>query len=265
MGRSKSVAFYDLHTRIRSPIIFSMLHLKRGDTVLDLGSGTGYFAEEMCEEHATALCLDISLENLLSIKKRHLDNVCLIQAEGEKLPFKDESFDSILCSEVIEHIREDRVVLQEIARILRPGGSCIITVPSSEYRFPSVIDLLRVKTVHDYEGPEKHYRKGYNIADFSLLLSSAGLVVSEYVYFSHFFSKLMLDTISIFHLLVRRIFIRQKAWNWADIQDLDSSVVFAVFKLLFPFFLLISKLDKLLFLSSKAKGCGLAIGSKKLL
>jgi len=66
MGRSKSVAFYDLHTRIRSPIIFSMLHFKRGDTVLDLGSGTGYFSEEMCEEHTTALCLDISLTSFLN-------------------------------------------------------------------------------------------------------------------------------------------------------------------------------------------------------
>ena len=264
MEKTKNVSVYDLHTQIRSPIILPMLQVKSGDKILDLGSGTGYFSEKICEENAAAFCLDIALDNLLSIKKRKNGNLFLINSEVEKLPLKNGSFDKVLCSEVLEHIQEDKKALKEIVRILRPGGVFVITVPCSEFRFPSLIDLLGIKTVHDYEGPEKHYRRGYTVDELSEALSEVGLVVSEHRYFSHFFSKLILDIISLSHLLVRRIAMGQKAWNWADIQNINSSPAFTVYKFLFPLFLLICKLDNLFYLSSKAKGCGVALKSKKL-
>jgi len=263
MEKTKNVSVYDIHSRIRNPIVFSMLQIKRGDKVLDLGSGTGYFSEKICKENTTTFCLDIALDNLLSIKKREKKDLFLINSGAEKLPLKNELFDKILCSEVLEHIQEDKKALKEIARILRPGGIFVITVPCSEFRFPSLINILGVKTVHDYEGPEKHYRKGYTVDELSEALSEVGLVVSEHRYFSHFFSKLILDIISLSHLLVRKIVMGQKAWNWADIQNLNSSTTFTIYKFLFPLFLLICKLDNLFYLSSKAKGCGVALKSKK--
>jgi SAM-dependent methyltransferase len=240
-----------------------MLHLQSGDTVLDLGSGAGYFSETICTQVSSTFCLDIALGNLLAIKQRNNRNVFLIHSEAEHLPFSDTAFNKVLCSEVLEHLEGDREALQEIARILQPGGTLVITVPCSELRFPTLIDLLGIKTVHDHEGPEKHCRKGYTIRDISDLLNEAGLLVFHHAYFSHFFSQLLLDSISISHLLVRRIFFRQKAWQWADIQALDSSAVFKVYKIFFPLFLLISKLDNFFFLFSRAKGYGLAIEAKK--
>jgi len=263
VSKTNNVSTYDLHTRIRSPLILGMLHLQSGDKVLDLGSGAGYFSETMCTQASSIFCLDISLGNLLSIKQRKNRNVFLIHSEAEHLPLSDTSCNKVLCSEVLEHIEGDGEALKEIARILQPGGTLVITVPCSELRLPTLIGLLGIKTVHDYEGPEKHCRKGYTIREISDLLTVSGLVVSNRAYFSHFFSQLMLDIISIAHLLVRRIFFRQKVWHWADIQELDTSVVFSIFKLLFPLFLFIGKFDKLFLLSSKAKGYGLAIKAKK--
>ena len=166
-------------------------------------------------------------------------------------------------SEVLEHIKSDKEALKEIVRILRPGGSLVITVPCSGFRFPGLVELLGIKTVHDYEGPEKHYKKGYTLAELSDLLRSKGMEVSDHAYFSHFFSQLILDLISISHLLIRRVFMGQKVWHWADIQDLNTSAAFTLYRVLFPLFLLISKLDRIFFLSSKVKGCGLAIRSVK--
>ena len=263
MPKTTNVSLYDLHTRIRSPLILGMLDLQSGDKVLDLGSGTGYFAEIMCTQASSTFCLDIALRNLLSIKQRENKNLFLIYSDAEHLPFSDTSFNKVLCSEVLEHVEGDREALKEITRMLQPGGTLVITVPCSELRFPTLIDLLGIKTVHDYEGPEKHCRKGYTLREISDLLTVSGLVVFGHAYFSHFFSQLLLDMISISHLFVRRIFFRQKAWHWADIQELDTSVVFTLFKILFPLCLLISKLDKLFFLFSRAKGYGLAIKATK--
>ena len=264
MPKTTNVSIYDLHTRIRSPIILSMLQIKSGDTFLDLGSGTGYFSETIAQQKTTTCCLDISLENLRSIKAREVRDVCLINSEAETLPFIEESFDKVLCSEVLEHIKGDKEALREIARILKPGGGIVITVPCTELRLPSLIEMLAIKTVNDYEGPEKHYKKGYTFNDISDLLKAYDMVVAEHVYFSHFFSKLLLDIISIVHLAIRRIGMGQKSWQWGDIQDLNTSTVFKIYKCLFPLFLLISKCDKLFFLSSKAKGYGIAIKAKKL-
>ncbi|MCX5896482.1 MAG: methyltransferase domain-containing protein [Proteobacteria bacterium] len=264
MANSDNIALYDLHTRIRSPIICSMMDVTAEDRVLDVGSGTGYFAEKMRSSGATTVCLDSAFENLLSITQRQKKHLLLINAQAEHLPLRNESFDKILCSEVLEHIAVDRGVLKELVRILRPGGILVITVPCTEYRFPSVINFLGIKTVHDHEGPEKHYRKGYTRTELSAALHQAGMTVSRFVYFSHFFSQLLLDMISIMHILIRKLVMRQKSWNWADIQELNSSSTFTLYKLLFPVFLVFSKIDKLFFLSTKARGSGLAIRSAKL-
>ena len=121
MKKATNVSTFDLHTRIRSPIIFSMLQIEKGDTILDLGSGPGYFANTSSRQNASTFCLDISLRNLLSIKEREDSNLSLINAEAEKLPFSNESFDKVLCSEVLEHIKADKAALKEISLILKPG------------------------------------------------------------------------------------------------------------------------------------------------
>lgn len=50
-------------------------------------------------------------------------------ADGERLPFRDEVFDSALCIEVLEHVRAPEMVAEEMFRVLRPGGAALIAVP----------------------------------------------------------------------------------------------------------------------------------------
>ena len=72
--------------------------------------------------------------SLGSIAKRAAGNIHIdlnvVVADGQRLPFKDASFESCLCSETLEHIPDDRKVISEIHRILKPVGYFIMTVPN---------------------------------------------------------------------------------------------------------------------------------------
>src|SRR3546814_15029687 len=50
-----------------------------------------------------------------------------VAADGALLPFPDQSFEAVICSEVLEHVPDPRLVLDEIARVLKPGGCLLLT------------------------------------------------------------------------------------------------------------------------------------------
>lgn len=70
--------------------------------------------------------LTLSLEVL---QKNNDAKLSALNADGTHLPFRDRVFDVCLCSETVEHIPDDRSVVREIARVLKPGGYMIFTVP----------------------------------------------------------------------------------------------------------------------------------------
>ena len=52
-----------------------------------------------------------------------------VHGSADALPFEDGSFDTVLCTQVIEHVRTPNAVIAECARVLRPGGVLIVTAP----------------------------------------------------------------------------------------------------------------------------------------
>ena len=57
------------------------------------------------------------------------------RTSGTDLPFRDGSFDVVMASDVLEHIEHDGEAVSEIARVLRPGGSAILSVPAHQWLF----------------------------------------------------------------------------------------------------------------------------------
>lgn len=134
--------------------------LSNGIKCLDIGCGEGNQIRLLQPHFKQVIGTDISFTALgyasdryhSSIKEQ--SNVTLLQADGFLQPFKNESFDFILCSEVIEHIlpEESQNLLKEISRTLKKNGNCLITTPNKwEYRrrlfdFPiSVLSALTGK------------------------------------------------------------------------------------------------------------------------
>jgi len=118
---------------------FETFALKPGDRVLDLGCGEGRHTINtylLADVHAVGvdLCFD-DVKTAAEKSTAFLDPDCearqlsLSVANGLTLPFADNSFDKVICSEVLEHIPDYHGVLREITRVLKPGGVFAASVP----------------------------------------------------------------------------------------------------------------------------------------
>lgn len=117
---------------------FKFLPLQKGDVVLDLGCGEGrHVISAYLEQEVTSVGVDLSLDDLKTTAEKFTpfkeDNpnkhFALLSANALTLPFADNTFDKIICSEVLEHIPDYEGALKEINRILKPGGLLCASVP----------------------------------------------------------------------------------------------------------------------------------------
>ena len=118
---------------------FSRFPLDRGDVVLDLGCGEGrHVISAYIEADVHSVGVDLSLEDLQTTREKFApfwepDNKAksfgMSCASALELPFADNTFDKVICSEVLEHIPDYQAALAEIERVLKPGGLFCASVP----------------------------------------------------------------------------------------------------------------------------------------
>ncbi len=100
--------------------------------VLENGCGVGMYVEKLSELGGDVIGLEYDFERAL---EAHENSSHITNAAGEHLPFLENSFDLILSHEVIEHVQDDREAVQEMVRILRPGGMLVLFCPNRGYPF----------------------------------------------------------------------------------------------------------------------------------
>ena len=119
-------------------IDYRRLGLQRGERFLDIGCGEGRHA--ICAEvecGAYSVGVDLKLQNLHSTKRKRADfpdassgKLLLLNADAQRLPFANNAFHRVICSEVLEHIDDYATVVREAARVLRRGGTLAVSVPA---------------------------------------------------------------------------------------------------------------------------------------
>jgi GT2 family glycosyltransferase/SAM-dependent methyltransferase len=101
-----------------------------GKDVLDVASGEGYGSALLAgvARHVTGLELDA--DSVAHAKAGYiLPNVSFFEGDAHELPFADASFDVVVSFETLEHLRDQRRFLTETKRVLRPGGTLVISTP----------------------------------------------------------------------------------------------------------------------------------------
>ncbi len=161
---------------------FDRFGLRPGERVLDMGCGAGRHAYEMYRRGADVVAFDQDADELAGVlevfgamKERGEvpagAEADIKQGDALALPFADGEFDRIVAAEVLEHIPADIQAIQELARVLRPGGTLAVSVPRW---LPEVICWKLSEAYHDTPGG--HIRI-YTDKELTSKLTSAGLEV----------------------------------------------------------------------------------------
>ena len=136
-------------------------HVPEGaQEVLDLGCGTGFFLAELCEQHPSAVGLDISFD-MLKVSDQYVPGARLVTGDAERLPFEPGSFDAVFCKGSLHHTRDHLGFLGNCRKALRPGGVLIMSEPCNDNPLiRAARTVMYRRSPHFAEGDEGFTRKG---------------------------------------------------------------------------------------------------------
>lgn len=154
--------------------VLSRYYRGRADLeILDAGSGTCWLARPL-SRYGQVTALDIEPEVLCICRERGVKKT--VEADVQRIPLPDQSFDLIVCSEVLSHeyvISNRLVVMREFHRLLKPGGRALVKVPAHAY----------LSGAHDAVNLTQ---ERYEIDTVRRLFSEAGYTV-DFLSFANFF------------------------------------------------------------------------------
>lgn len=121
-------------------IQFKYLSIQPGSRILDMGCGSGRHTAALYEQSASHVVgADLQLGTLIEARRRMRFHEQVYPDRNGRwsltanditcLPFKEGSFDMVLCSEVLEHIPDHRQAIRELLRVLKPNGPLVVSVP----------------------------------------------------------------------------------------------------------------------------------------
>jgi GT2 family glycosyltransferase/SAM-dependent methyltransferase len=150
------------------------LSLERGvRRVLEVGGGQSGLAAAL---YPDADILTIDLDPAFGAREDlyRADNRGFSVGDATLLPFADDSVDVVTLFDVLEHIADDGAAISEALRVLRPGGSLLLTTPSESWRFP-YYSLYRGFCPTDREVMDEwgHVRRGYRVEELDRLVGAA--------------------------------------------------------------------------------------------
>jgi SAM-dependent methyltransferase len=172
-------AFYE------RPAVLSVLPPLVGRSVLDVGCGSGWYAEHLVQAGAKVTAFDLTHRFVELTRRRVGPGADVLQADlAEPLDFAaDSAFDLVLCPLVLHYVRDWRPVLEELRRVLRPGGILVFSThhPFMDWQEFRREDYFATELLTDEwsAGTVRFYRRP--LCAMTDALSEAGFVIERLV------------------------------------------------------------------------------------
>jgi len=178
----EEIVYNTLRGRLRKKFVLGHLKNRKG-FLLDIGCNKGTYLTEY--RGGAAIGVDISSHVLLKAKEKCDDknlSCNFIVGDAEQLSFlKDNSFDVILCSELLEHVYNPDMVIAHISRLLKSNGIALITVPNYSRKKPEWIgiDSLRIFNISGVKG-DTYFHTAFKPIELADMVQKTGLRIGEY-------------------------------------------------------------------------------------
>lgn len=149
-------------------------------SILEIGGGQGGLTALLYPQaHITNLDVDPQYAQANCNQQPQVTFVC---GDATQLPFADDCFDAVTMFDVLEHIPDDHRAIAEALRVLKPGGSLLVSTPDrTTWRFPYYAGFKPICPLEaDMMAAWGHVRRGYTLADLETLI---GLPCQQYATF----------------------------------------------------------------------------------
>lgn len=163
--------------RNETPFVQEWLSQQPAGVGLDVGAGTGPYRDLVARLRSVHVMLDLSREML----RVHSDGRRLrVQGDVRRSPFADRTFDWVLCTRVLSHVRDPVIAFDEILRVMKPGARCLVTDVHEDhpYQLMAVSKDGRLVEIETYRHSTAEIESAARRAGF-LVLSTRGVRASE--------------------------------------------------------------------------------------
>lgn len=128
-GLEYSMVFHRYWNRV----LLEYLPYGKNSKILELGCGTGILLQDLVHNYNYVIGIDISLNMVKKINKNFSSSLKgIVVCDGVKLPFNTEFFDIVVCRGSLHHFPSLELALSEIYRILKTGGTFVLSEPSND-------------------------------------------------------------------------------------------------------------------------------------
>jgi ubiquinone/menaquinone biosynthesis C-methylase UbiE len=174
---SKILGNPNMMRRIQASAIMRMLNPRGNDVVLDAGCGGGFFTYEIAKI-CRCIGIDWNISENLSYAMRRLPSVAYMNADVQKMPFEDGTFDKILLSSVLQMVEDDEALLKECYQVLKDNGILVLSVPV-EYMYIKKLNELKDELIEKFGSRGKGF---YGYEEVIELLQKEGFEIMETEY-----------------------------------------------------------------------------------
>lgn len=233
------------NTRMRWEAIKKLPEIKslRGENVLDLGAGLGFFSVMFSRLGANLLAVDVDTSALEFLSKNYNIKTQFIDLEKDKLP--EGNFDLIFIGETLEHIKNPGKLLAKSKKALTPSGAILLTTPALE----GPLIHTKGRGLGHKEGLEEHKRDGFYLSELNELFASLGMKITYHTFSIYTVAELFMQLTKVCYLKEQN-----KYYSQSDILNVINTAKYKLLSFVYPVLFFLFNIEQLLCSKLKLKG-----------